>query len=180
MKKLFFALLFASGLLVANAQTTPPPPANPPAKPHKPRLEAPARAKKQTDRMAVKLGLSEEQKTKVYSINLKKNMQLDSAFALKKDDKDPAFGQFRKKTNKERATEIKALLTLEQVQKWEQLKKELKAKKAQHKQGPKGPAPKPDAKPEDRDMKPQPKPEGQGTAAVSDQEDEILMELLED
>jgi|GEM_PF-5117944 Spy/CpxP family protein refolding chaperone len=130
MKKLILAGAIAFGTLTVNAQsksdskgTSDKKGKTEKAEGEKKRPDAETRAKKQTERMTNKLSLTEDQKAKVNTINIAKNKQVDAAFAAKKDEKDPVFVQERKRINKERYTEIRALLTPEQLEKLNQLKK---------------------------------------------------------
>lgn len=123
MKKLFLAVVIAIGAITTQAQE---PPKHHKGQPHN--VDPATKAQKQTERMSAKLNFSEDQKIKINAINLDKNKQMKDVHDKFKDNKDMLHKE-RKRINKERAMEIKKLLTAEQLQKWEELKKEKKAKK---------------------------------------------------
>ncbi|MBL7890956.1 MAG: hypothetical protein JNL24_15485 [Bacteroidia bacterium] len=123
MKKIFLAVAIAIGAITAQAQE---PPKHHKGQPHN--VDPVAKAQKQTERMSAKLNFTEDQKTKINAINLDKNKQMKDVHDKFKDNKDMLHKE-RKRINKERALEIKKHLTTEQLQKWEELKKERKAQK---------------------------------------------------
>ncbi|MBL7882502.1 MAG: hypothetical protein JNL69_00420 [Bacteroidia bacterium] len=109
MKKiiLMFILFFASYVTV-NAQTA----------------DAETRATNQTKLMTDNLSLTNEQKAKVFLINLEKNKQVDAAKAKHANHKE--FKVEREKINELRYKELEAVLTAEQNTKWAQLKEKAK------------------------------------------------------
>lgn len=111
MKKviLMFVLFFAAYVTV-NAQTA----------------DAETRATNQTKLMTDNLSLTNEQKGKIFNINVEKNKQVDAAKAKFTNHKE--FKVEREKINEVRYKEIEALLTAEQKTKWAQLKEEAKQK----------------------------------------------------
>ncbi|MBN8695786.1 MAG: hypothetical protein J0L87_04585 [Bacteroidetes bacterium] len=123
MKNFFLAATIAISALTAQAQE----PVNPP-KNKQQKVDPAVRAQKQTERMAAKLNFTEDQKAKITAINLDKNKQVKAVNEQYKDNKE-MLDKERKRINKERAAEIKKHLTAEQLQKWEELKKERKAQK---------------------------------------------------
>lgn len=125
MKKIFLAVAIAISGLTAQAQE---PAAPQKVKVQKQKADPALRAQKQTERISAKLNFTEDQKTKITAINLDKNKQVKAVNEKYKDNKE-MLDKERKRINKERAVEIKKHLTAEQLQKWEELKKERKAKK---------------------------------------------------
>lgn len=123
MKNFFLAVAIAISALTAQAQE----PVNPP-KNKQQKVDPAVRAQKQTERMAEKLNFTADQKAKITAINLDKNKQVKAVNEQYKDNKE-MLDKERKRINKERAAEIKKHLTAEQLQKWEELKKERKAQK---------------------------------------------------
>lgn len=82
------------------------------------------RAKKQTERMTGKLGLTADQEAKVYDINLKAARQMAEA-----RDK----GGDMKEVQQKKDEELKGVLTPEQMKKYEEIKAEMKAKRMEQK-----------------------------------------------
>ncbi|MDL2214844.1 DUF4890 domain-containing protein [Dysgonomonas sp. OttesenSCG-928-M03] len=78
------------------------------------------RAKRQTETLAEKLSLSEEQKQKVYDLNLKYANQAEST---RSNDGQDRRAQFRKQQEQKDA-ELKTILTDEQQKQYEDFKKE--------------------------------------------------------
>ncbi|MDR1707078.1 DUF4890 domain-containing protein [Dysgonomonas sp.] len=80
------------------------------------------RAKRQTEALVEKLGLTKEQKEKVYDIYLKSAQSMPQRG--ENVDREKMREQFQK-TQKERDEAIKALLTEEQQKKYDELQKEM-------------------------------------------------------
>ncbi|MFV0467490.1 MAG: hypothetical protein ACK5MK_01040 [Dysgonomonas sp.] len=80
------------------------------------------RAKRQTEALVEKLGLTKEQKEKVYDIYLKSAQSMPQRG--EGVDREKMREQFQK-TQKERDEAIKALLTDEQQKKYDELQKEM-------------------------------------------------------
>lgn len=80
------------------------------------------RAKRQTEALVEKLGLTKEQKEKVYDIYLKSAQSMPQRG--EGGDREKMREQFQK-TQKERDEAIKALLTEEQQKKYDELQKEM-------------------------------------------------------
>lgn len=122
MKKLILISTILISGLVINAQTAAPVK----AAPAKQKEQAPnpeTKAKKQTAEIDKIATLNQEQKTKVYEINLAKDKLVDAARTKAGNDKT-AFEAERKEINASRRKEISAVLTPEQI---ELLKKSKKA-----------------------------------------------------
>jgi len=79
------------------------------------------RATRQTERLTEKLSLNEDQKKKVYDLNLK-YAKKDKSQA-KKGDREQRREEFRK-SEEQRSTELKALLTDDQQKKYDEYLKE--------------------------------------------------------
>ncbi len=77
------------------------------------------RAQKMTDRMAVELGLSEEQKKEIYVLQLDQAKQRQA-----EEEKMKAERDLRREKMKEQDSKIKEILTEEQKLKWEEIKQE--------------------------------------------------------
>ena len=77
------------------------------------------RAQKMTDRMAVELGLSEEQKKEISVLQLDQAKQRQA-----EEEKMRAERELRREKMKEQDSKIKEVLTEEQKLKWEELKQE--------------------------------------------------------
>jgi Spy/CpxP family protein refolding chaperone len=95
------------------------------------------RANGLTNRMTEKLGLSEDQKAKIYAINLdmaKKNEAIRQNTALTKEDRRAQI----KANYTERRTQYQSILTAEQFAKFEAWEKEKKAKRQENKGNGKG------------------------------------------
>ncbi|MDB5257309.1 MAG: hypothetical protein JWM14_2004 [Chitinophagaceae bacterium] len=93
------------------------------------------RAQKQTDHLQKKLGLTEEQKTKVYDLNLSRITKMKATRDKNKNstDKQAAKADYQKiKTDFDSG--LKALLTDDQQKIWAQLKADAKAKRDAHHQ----------------------------------------------
>lgn len=121
-------LILFSGLLIAgltmNAQGA--------AKNPQQTQDPAVKANKATEKMAQELSLTADQKTKVYNINLSKANALEAA-KQKDGSNQQAFADDRKVIQSERDKEIKAVLTVDQATKWEQMKTDKKASRsAQH------------------------------------------------
>ncbi|NVK48327.1 MAG: DUF4890 domain-containing protein [Cyclobacteriaceae bacterium] len=86
------------------------------------------RAKMMTDRMAEQLELSEEQKAKILAINLENAKKRQAEAEARKTE-----AEARRAQAKAQEEEIRAILTEEQRQKWEELKE------ARKERGPRGP-----------------------------------------
>jgi hypothetical protein len=99
---------------------------------NKPKGPKPAeeRARKYTDKLTEKLGLSADQKNQVYDINLAAAKQVDGLRANNQPGKvdRPENVQKRKAIEEERDSKIVALLSDEQKTKYNQYKEEKKAK----------------------------------------------------
>lgn len=91
------------------------------------RPDAETRAKMMTERMAEQLGLSEEQKAKILTINLEKAKKQTTKMEARKADREA-----KKAGMQETYKQIKEVLTEEQRQKWEELKE------SHGKRGPRG------------------------------------------
>ncbi len=83
------------------------------------RLSPEQRAAEATEKMAVELSLTEEQKTKIHEINLRYAQSMQPARAQSKEAAAAKKTQLQSKDS-----EIKALLTEEQHVKYEAMKKE--------------------------------------------------------
>ncbi len=148
MKKLIIltsAIVFGTMVSFSQTEKKETPPTSKTEKLERKKLDPAERAKKQTERIAIKLGLTEDQKIKVNAINIAKNKKMEAVANTKPEDKE-AFAKERRKINQERGKEIKALLTSEQIVKWEEMKKEHKA----HKGGKHPEKDKRDPKPKDK------------------------------
>jgi Spy/CpxP family protein refolding chaperone len=77
------------------------------------------RAQKMTDRMAVELGLSEEQKKEIYVLQLDQAKQRQA-----EEEKMKAERDLRREKMKEQDSKIKEILTEEQKLKWQEIKQE--------------------------------------------------------
>jgi Spy/CpxP family protein refolding chaperone len=86
-----------------------------------------ARAKKQTEMMKTQLGLTAEQASKVESINLK--------YAQKGKEQREAIHKQMKSLREEREKDMTAILTKEQIEKYNKLKEEYKSKRKQDHKG---------------------------------------------
>lgn len=85
------------------------------------------RAGMQTSRMTERLGLNEDQETKVYQINLANLLKTDSLRTLVREgqiDRSEMFMVFRD-MQMERDKEMKAILTEEQMPAYEEMKQEM-------------------------------------------------------
>ena len=82
------------------------------------------RATKMTEKMAEELSLSDDQKKQVLEINLEraKKMDLDRADRMKENEAKKAENDTRKEEMKKQDEQIKAVLTEEQLAKWEEIK----------------------------------------------------------
>lgn len=87
-------------------------------------------ATKRADKLKTELTLSDEQRTKVYTIILDNTTKVRAVKARYPNDKKAAKAEI-KPLRETCDASIKSVLTPEQVTKWEQLKKE---KKEQHKE----------------------------------------------
>ncbi len=120
-------LILLSGLLIAglsiNAQSA----SKQNAAAQQNQNEDPAvRATRQTEKMTQELGLTADQKAKVYAIFLDKNKAIATA---KQKDTDPkVFADDRKVIRAQGDTAINAVLTPEQQAKWEKSKQDRKAR----------------------------------------------------
>lgn len=81
------------------------------------------RAKRQTQEMVEKLGLSDSQKEKIHEINLKYAQPMQQGERPQNMDRDKMRAEFEKR-QKEKDTEIKAQLTEDQQKKYEKYQKE--------------------------------------------------------
>jgi Spy/CpxP family protein refolding chaperone len=86
-----------------------------------------ARAKKQTEMMKTELGLTADQVSKVESINLK--------YAQKGKEQREAIHKQMKSLREEREKDMTAVLTKEQIEKYNKLKEEQKSKRMQERKG---------------------------------------------
>jgi biopolymer transport protein ExbD len=83
------------------------------------------RAKRQTETLVEKLGLTKEQKEKVYNIYLKSAQSMPQRG--ESVDREKMREQFQK-NQKERDEAIKALLTEEQQKKYDEIQKEMQSR----------------------------------------------------
>ena len=83
------------------------------------------RAQRLTDRMKEKLGLTEEQASKIAEINLRTAKQNDAAFGASGADRRESLRQVRA-ANEQRDKEFKKILTGEQWKQYEQMREEMK------------------------------------------------------
>ena len=84
-------------------------------------------ATKKADKLKTELGLSDDQRTKVYAILLENTTKIQAIKAKYPNDKKAAQAEIRP-LRQAADTSIKAILTPEQITKWEALKKEKKEK----------------------------------------------------
>jgi uncharacterized membrane protein YgcG len=86
-------------------------------------LTAEQRAEKMTTRMTEELGLSEDQKQKIYQINLENAKKRDAQKAAMEDERKAKRTEMQTQ-NQAQNKQIEAILTPEQKTKWEEVKKE--------------------------------------------------------
>jgi protein CpxP len=152
---IIFSLLFASSLLTVQAQTSnqqqPQPTPDYPmqknsesegqetqsqaANNKQQNLTPEQKAQKQTDHLQKKLGLTEEQKTKVYDLNFSRITKMKAAREKNKNssDKQAAKMEYQKiKTDFDAG--LKDILTDDQEKTWAQLKADAKTKRDAHHQ----------------------------------------------
>ncbi len=84
-------------------------------------------ATKKADKLKTELALSDDQRTKVYTILLESTTKIQAIKAKYPNDKKAAHAEIKPIRETSEAS-IKAILTPEQVTKWEALKKEKKEK----------------------------------------------------
>jgi len=87
------------------------------------KMSAEEMAKKQTERMEQKLSLTSEQKAKVEAINLKYAKQQQAEFQKKEAERKAKIAEMEKIRN-EKNTELKAVLTADQYNKYQEQRKE--------------------------------------------------------
>lgn len=109
MKKLMIITMLLSFGFIAHAQQT-----------SKREMPSPQqRAEKMTERIAEKLELTEDQKLQIYEINLKNAEKRQEEMVQRR------AGQEERRTEmKKQQDDIKAVLSPEQIAKWEEVKKE--------------------------------------------------------
>ena len=86
------------------------------------------RAQKYTTRLSEKLSLTKEQTSKIYDINLTTANQLDALRANRAGNRD--FKRTVKAAQKNRDAQIKTVLNTDQIKKYQTMKADLKAMKA--------------------------------------------------
>lgn len=86
-----------------------------------------ARAKKISEKMKTELSLSEDQYAKVYDINLKYSRQMSGLRHEASEDRKEKMNAFRE-LNKGKQEELKAVLSEEQMSKYQDLQKKMKHK----------------------------------------------------
>ncbi|MCH6199047.1 DUF4890 domain-containing protein [Aquiflexum sp. LQ15W] len=86
-------------------------------------LTAEQRAEKMTTRMTEELGLSEDQKQKIYKINLENAQKREAQRAAMEEDRKAKRTEMQTQ-NQAQNKQIEAILTPEQKTKWEEVKKE--------------------------------------------------------
>lgn len=118
MKKSITVWAFMFTVLCATAQTDQ----------HKTHKSPQERANKVTEEMVKDFGISEEQKTKVQALALKR-AETVSAIKMKGKEEKKAHRADMKKANEEFEKELKTVLTPEQFTKWEAKKKQMKEKR---------------------------------------------------
>ena len=91
------------------------------------------RAKQQSQKMAVKLGLSEEQKEKVYKLSLLKARKMDQLKVRSDNDKKAKITQAQQIQEENDAALKNDVLTPEQYAKYVQIKEDQKKKRAEGK-----------------------------------------------
>ena len=96
-------------------------------------------AQKTTDRLVKALGLSADQKTKIYNLTLKSATQVKDIRTKNKGNKDKIHSEVAKVKETSR-TELKSILTAEQFKKWTEMRKKRDAKKGGGKTKAKGKA----------------------------------------
>lgn len=84
-------------------------------------------ATKKADKLKTELGLTDDQRTKVYAILLDNTTKIQAIKAKYPNDKKAAQAEI-KPLRQASESSIKAILTPEQIVKWDTLKKEKKAK----------------------------------------------------
>ncbi len=92
------------------------------------------RAKKQTERMKEKLGLTEDQAKTVYDINLKYAKEDEKKFSKKEQERQKRMEEF-KISQAQKDAELKKVLNAEQYDKFQKQKGEMKKKKAKKGKG---------------------------------------------
>lgn len=127
MKKLFSILLvLAASAAFAQApqgECKNPPPQPPPHK------TAEERASHFSDRMEKDLGLDADQKKKVQALALTREQEMDKLREAHKGQEKSTWANERKKVRDDFDAGMKKTLSPEQLQKWEQIKKDRKAGK---------------------------------------------------
>lgn len=108
MKKIVLTGIVIGGIITANAQQ-----AQTPGK----TIDPKARAAKQTEKMAVAIGLNETSRAKVYDINYNAAQKMAEMREKYKGDKK-AMAHDRIKLKSERACQLKSVLTTEEYDKW--------------------------------------------------------------
>jgi len=151
MKSIFFSLLFVAAFLTVNAQNNnqqqPQPTPEYPmqknaetgsqAQETEEPLTPEQRAQKQTDHLQKKLGLTEEQKIKVYDLNLARINQTRAArekYKTNTDTDKKAKREEFKKIRTDYDAGLNGMLNVDQQKIWGQLKADAKTKRDAHRQ----------------------------------------------